>query len=118
MRITLYPLDAPIAASPIPVFPDVGSIRSFALPAGLYPSSFTNNLACSLNLFSTFSTSTSGVFPINSITFLYIFDIIFTPLILFSYNSYLFNMLLVYQILKQCQTLLSFAFLLTLSSYF
>ncbi len=36
VRMTLYPLDAPIAARPIPVFPDVGSMitdPSFNFPA-------------------------------------------------------------------------------------
>ena len=90
-RYLVKPLDeslfaAAMDASPIPVFPDVGSMitepsfripfssassiiafptRSFTLPAGLKYSSFTRTVASSPSSFSIFVTSTSGVFPIN-----------------------------------------------------
>ena len=87
VRIVLYPLAAAIAASPIPVLPDVGSmmvapgfrtpfcsassiialpILSLTLPAGLKYSSLARMVASSPSAFSTFFTSTSGVFPISS----------------------------------------------------
>ena len=81
-----YPFAAAIAARPIPVFPDVGSmivepgfnfpslsacsiisfaILSFTDPAGLKYSSFASSLDLSPNFFSMCVSSTSGVFPIN-----------------------------------------------------
>ena len=84
--IILYPFAAAIAASPIPVFPDVGSIivepglsfpslsacsiisfaiLSFTDPAGLKYSSFARSLASSPYAFSTCVSSTSGVFPLS-----------------------------------------------------
>ena len=87
VRIVLYPLAAAMAASPIPVLPDVGSmmvapgfrtplcsassiialpILSLTLPAGLKYSSLARMVASSPSDFSTFLISTSGVFPISS----------------------------------------------------
>ena len=86
VRIARYPFAAAIAASPIPVFPEVGSmitepsfnrpfssassiiafaIRSLTLPAGLKYSSFARIVAFASYFFSMFATSTSGVFPIS-----------------------------------------------------
>ena len=86
VRIALYPFAAAIDASPIPVFPEVGSMitepsfripfssassiiafatRSFTLPAGFRYSSFTRIVASSPSSFSRFIGSTSGVFPIS-----------------------------------------------------
>ena len=83
--ISLYPFAAAIAASPIPVFPDVGSImvepgfnfpsasacsiisfaiRSLTDPAGLKYSSFASNLDFKPNFFSICVNSTNGVLPI------------------------------------------------------
>ena len=82
----LYPFAAAMDASPIPVFPEVGSmitepsfsspfasassimafaILSLTLPAGLKYSSFTSTVASSPSSFSIFVTSTSGVLPIS-----------------------------------------------------
>ena len=93
----LYPFAAAIAASPIPVFPDVGSmivepsfkrpfssassiisfaILSLTLPDGLKYSSFARIFASRLNAFSICVSSTSGVFPISPSAPLYIFAII------------------------------------------
>ena len=81
-----YPFAAAMDASPIPVFPDVGSIitdpsfkspllsasssiafaiLSFTLPAGLKYSSFSRTVALSPSSFSIFTISTRGVLPIN-----------------------------------------------------
>ena len=86
VRMIRYPLDAAMDARPIPVLPDVGSmitepsfkspfssassiiafaIRSLTLPAGLKYSSLTRRVASRPSSFSTFTTSTSGVFPIS-----------------------------------------------------
>ena len=94
VRMIRYPFAAAIAARPIPVLPDVGSImtepsfnrpfssassiiafaiRSFTLPAGLKYSSFTRTVASSPSSFSMFATSTSGVFPISPNVPLYMF---------------------------------------------
>ena len=85
--IRRYPFAAAIAARPIPVFPDVGSImvepgfnfpsfsacsiisfaiRSLTDPAGLKYSSFARSLASRPNFFSMCLNSTSGVCPISS----------------------------------------------------
>ena len=45
--------------------------RSLTLPAGFKYSSFTSTLAERPSSFSRFSTSIRGVFPINSVMFLY-----------------------------------------------
>ena len=84
--ISLYPFAAAIAARPIPVFPDVGSmivepglsfpsfsacsiisfaIRSLTEPAGLKYSTFARSLASKLYFSSMCVNSTSGVCPIN-----------------------------------------------------
>ena len=97
VRMILYPLDAAMAARPIPVFPEVGSIivdpffnapvfsassiialaiRSFTLPAGLKYSSFSSTVASSPSARSIFSASRRGVFPIRSKMLLLIFAII------------------------------------------
>ena len=94
---TLYPFAAAIAAIPIPVFPDVGSISvapglisplsskskiiwrailSLTLPAGLKYSSFAKivaSVAPTLSWY--FVTSNNGVFPTNSAALLFIFAI-------------------------------------------
>ena len=85
-----------MAASPIPVLPDVGSIivapglripffsassiiafatLSLTLPVALKYSSLTRTLALSPNFSSICPTSTSGVLPIKSAADLYIFPI-------------------------------------------
>ena len=87
VRIIRYPFAAAIAARPIPVFPDVGSmmtdpsfrspfssassiialaILSLTLPAGFRYSSLTSSVAFRSSSFSMFVTSTSGVLPIRS----------------------------------------------------
>ena len=94
--INLYPFAAAIAARPMPVFPDVGSIitepgfnipffsassiislaiLSFTLPEGLKYSSFARSLASKLYFFSICASLTNGVFPISSVAPLYILDI-------------------------------------------
>ena len=86
VRITRYPLTAAIAASPIPVFPEVGSMitepsfrrpffsassiiafatLSLTLPAGFRYSSFTRTAAGRESSFSILDISTRGVFPIS-----------------------------------------------------
>ena len=92
-------------ASPIPVFPEVGSIITesflslpvfsassiiaFAIlsltePAGLKYSSFARILAFKPNSFSMFLNSTSGVLPTSSAAELYIFAIFISPFIYFT----------------------------------
>ena len=87
VRMVRYPLAAASAARPIPVLPDVGSMMtepsfnkpfssasliiyraalSLTLPAGFLYSTFTSTLAFTLCAFSTFVTSTRGVFPMIS----------------------------------------------------
>ena len=94
VSITLYPLAAPAEASPIPVFPLVGSIMtvpflrrpfssasfimafailSFTLPAGLKYSSFARSVAFMPNSSVRFESSTIGVFPTRSFILLYFF---------------------------------------------
>ncbi len=84
VRMTLYPLVTAIAARPMPVFPDVGSMMvapgaslpsfsassimalatlSFTEPAGLKYSSFAYILALSSYFFSIFTSSRRGVPP-------------------------------------------------------
>ena len=96
VSMILYPLDAAMAARPMPVLPEVGSmmtdpslrspfssassiialaILSLTEPAGLKYSSFTRTLASRPSSFSMFVTSTRGVLPMSSIAPLYIFAI-------------------------------------------
>ena len=84
--ISLYPLAAATEASPIPVFPEVGSIMtvpafmsprssasfkiafatlSLTEPAGLKYSSFAKIFAFKSSVFSIFVSSSSGVSPIS-----------------------------------------------------
>ena len=91
VKMILYPFDTATEASPIPVFPDVGSmmvlpflsrplasassiialaILSLTLPAGFRYSSLTKTLASRFSAASMFFTSSSGVPPISSVTFL------------------------------------------------
>ena len=109
--ISLYPLAAAIAARPIPVLPDVGSIivepafnnpllsassiislaiLSLTLPAGLRYSSFAKIVASSLYFFSICFNSTNGVLPINSATEPYIFDIL-TPCLSIIYTDMFYS---------------------------
>ena len=90
VRMSRYPLTAQIAASPMPVFPLVGSImtvpaftaprfsasasmeyaaRSFTLPEGLKYSIFASKRAFKRNSFCMFSSATRGVFPISWVIF-------------------------------------------------
>ena len=97
VRIIRYPFTVAAAASPIPVFPEVGSmitepsfkrpfasassiiafaIRSLTLPAGLKDSTFAISFACSPSFSSIRFSSTSGVFPTRSRMLSYTFAIV------------------------------------------
>ena len=100
VRIALYPLATAMAARPMPVLPEVGSMmvapaemtprrsasssisfatRSLTLPAGLKYSSLRSSFAFKFHFFPRLAASTRGVFPTRSRIPLYIFPMMFPP---------------------------------------